>query len=210
MRFTSESEYADNQQHHKLDEEFIKLLLSLDFNAWRVFYDNYFQMVCDWSAASLVKVGQSADNQEDIAQETLKEAFKQVKKGKFQLKAGDSPENFLHWVRRICKFQASQMSRKSKRRPATQPLDLSEETSKLVIEKSQTPDNLISRKHVFEHALNQLSPRDREILLDWTQGDTPQMLSSRYDIPASQISQILDRAKKKIKRSLSGNDHPDY
>lgn len=196
------------------DEHLLERLRKMDSRAWddlvRFYADDLQQDI--W--ASMRKRGLPADLIDDVQQETWRIAIQKIHEFN-----APTIDKLYHWLRVIALNRVRMIKRKQKADVVSfDALEGDSFESGVSLDyflyehnlSSGSPEQkvlLFERLAALDAALDELSPRNREILLRRLLGDeTPRELAVIYDLPPRTISTILLRAKQTLEKHLSQHD----
>lgn len=197
------------------DAQWLRLLQALNESAWSDLVTNYSADLRADITLSLKKRGLPVDYVEDVEQETWRIAVQKI--GEFEAESVDKLYNWL----RVIALNRIRMIRRSQKDNEIAFEEIEENAEAgggisldqflYVYELSaDSPERLVllkERLSALETALQELSARDREILLRrlvW--GEAPRELAKVYDLSPRTISMILLRAKQTLERHIAAMD----
>ncbi len=190
------------------DDQWLTLLKEMHEGAWDDLVTNYTADLRTDIGASLRKRGLSPDLMDDVEQDTWRVAIQKI--GEFNAETMDKLYNWL----RVIALNRIRMIKRSQREGEVYFEEIEEHefegggsldqfifTNDL---SNESPESILmvrERLGMLERALQELSARDREIVIRrWLWGEAPRDLALDYFLTPRTVSMILLRAKQTLER----------
>lgn len=196
------------------DSHWLTLLKEMHEPTWDDLVTNYAADLRHDIGASLRKRGLSPDLVEDVEQETWRIAVQKI--GEFN---ADTIDKLYNWLRVIALNRIRMMKRQQKDSDIyLDEISENEFEGGVSLDhflfvhdlSDDSPESIMlvkERLGALEVALQELSPRDREIVLRrWLWGEAPRELALDYYLSPRTISMILLRAKQTLEQFLADMD----
>jgi RNA polymerase sigma factor (sigma-70 family) len=193
------------------DQQWLGMLKAMHEDAWDEFVRSYGADLRRDIGASLKKRGLPADMIEDVEQETWRIAIQKI--GEFE---ADHIDKLYNWLRVIALNRVRMILRRQKDVPvAFEEIEEQEQEGGISLDhfiymhelSASSPEAVVllrERLSALETALQELSLRDREILLRrLLDGEMPRDMAAVYALSPRSISMILLRAKQTLERHVA-------
>jgi RNA polymerase sigma factor (sigma-70 family) len=198
---TSLSGGTRQQPGRMYGEAWLMRLKSYNEEAWNQLFEDYASELNLGIIKSLRKLDLPLDRTDDIAQETWNTVIEQIHDFKWQ-----GENKLYHWMRSISVNHVRTLRRKiHQEEPSFEEietwfngesgLDIFQYLYGLIEESPETIILRDERIQLFNLALQQLKPRDQEILTRRMYGETPAQIAPFYGIKPSSVSMVLVRVK---------------
>jgi RNA polymerase sigma factor (sigma-70 family) len=173
--------------------------------SWDVLVDSYADTLRGDIRQSLIKHSLSLDLLEDISQATWLTAFRNIPSFVWE-----SEDRFYHWLRVISCNHVHRARRQAGREVSVDDHESDEREMLSFFETYRLQGRIVEdeveaneQMLALVQALRTLKPEEREILVRWLMGDTPQVLAAEYHKLPRTISVTVWRAKQKVEARLA-------
>jgi RNA polymerase sigma-70 factor (ECF subfamily) len=184
----------------------VQSITDRDSHSWSVLIDSFADELRRDIQRSLQKYGLSLAMVEDISQETWLTAYRNIHTFVWQ-----GEEQFYHWLRVISCNHIHNARRHLGSERSMYDFEGGEDELEAFFEtyslQGRSVEDEVATQEQMQalvQAMESLKPEEREILVRWLMGETPNALAAEYQKPPRTISIIVWRAKRKV---VAAHDH---